>query len=82
MYTLLIDGAPYKAYTTPELAEAARTTLKRWSSTSTRFEVVPVRPVPVACGACRGSGVAVRLTWSKGWTHAPGPCRGCGGSGA
>ncbi|MDP9363479.1 MAG: hypothetical protein M3Q10_04485, partial [Chloroflexota bacterium] len=82
MYTLLWDGRPYQTYATEALAEAARATLRRWSSCSTRLEIVPVQPVPARCEACAGSGETDRLVWQAGWRWGRGPCRGCGGSGA
>jgi hypothetical protein len=82
MYTLMIDGAAYGTYATRDLAEAAAATLRRWSSLSVRFEVVPVLPPPAPCAGCAGSGVATRLVWKRGWRWGRGPCRSCAGSGA
>ncbi len=80
MFKLMIDGAPYGAYATEALAEAARATLKRWASLSTRFEIVPVAPAPAPCGGCGGA--AARLVWRRGWVWGEGACRVCAGSGA
>ena len=82
MYELRIDGRTYGTYATEALAEAARATLKRWSSLSTHFEVVPVAPAPAPCQGCAGAGVATRLVWRQGWVWGDGECRRCGGSGA
>ncbi len=81
MFELTIDGVPYARYATAELAEAGRATLKRWASTSTRFEIVPVESPPLPCEGCRGTGVATRLIWRQGWVWGEGECRGCAGSG-
>ncbi len=78
MYTLTIDGAAYGTYATRDQAEAAAATLRRWSSLSTRFEIVSAASTPAPCAGCAGSGVATRL----GWTWGEGPCRSCSGSGS